>query len=84
MIDATWLPGVRGLFEYLKAAITNMLIHARLEEAEEIMSKDTSDNKPRAVTRRIGYPIAGLALLLVAGPLFVIGAYSIITSLMSL
>jgi len=84
MIDASWLPGVRGLFDYAKAAITNMLTRTRRNESDEVICKKPNNNNVRATARRIGFPIAGLALLLIVGPLFVIGAYSIITSLMSL
>jgi len=45
------------------------------------MKSDTLKHDSHSITRKIGYTIAGLALALTAGPLFVIGVYTIITSL---
>jgi hypothetical protein len=48
------------------------------------MNTGTIDHKPHTVARRIGYVVTGLVLALIIGPLFVIGAYTVLTSLMSL
>jgi hypothetical protein len=84
MIDASWLPGFRALFDYVKAAITNVLTRPQPDETDAVICTKPNGNKARATVRRIGYPIAGLALLLIIGPLFIIGSYSIVTSLMTL
>jgi hypothetical protein len=48
------------------------------------MIASTIEHKPHTVGRRIGYAVTGLILALIIGPLFVIGAYTVLTSLMSL
>jgi len=41
-------------------------------------------HKPRTVARRIGFVVTGFILALILGSLFVVGAYTVLTSLMSL
>ena len=70
MIDSDWLLWSRALINYMSAASTRFLTRTR---------RDAVTN--HATIRKLGYTIAGLLLALLVGPLFVIGAYTIITSL---
>jgi len=70
MIDSDWLLWCRALIDYTSAASTRFLTRTR---------RDAVTN--HATIRKLGYAIAGLLLALLVGPLFVIGIYTIITSL---
>jgi len=88
MIDAICLLWNRALLDYTKTAATWLRTRNRrdplTEIADQTMNTGTIDHKPHTVARRIGYLITGLILALIIGPLFVIGAYTVLTSLMSL
>jgi hypothetical protein len=70
MIDSDWLLWCRALIEYTNAASTQLLTRKRGEAVTN-----------HATVRKLGHTIAGLVLALLVGPLFVIGIYTIITSL---
>ena len=70
MIDSNWLLWCRALIDYSSAASTRLLIRKRRDAVSS-----------HATVRMLGYTIAGLVLALIVGPLFVIGIYTIITSL---
>jgi hypothetical protein len=84
MIDAIWLLGSRALLDFAKAATTSLLTRMHRDEPEQTMKTSTIENKPRTTARKIGYTITGLVFALIVCPLLVIGAYTILTSLMSL
>ena len=48
------------------------------------MRTDTNKHNPHSIARKISFTITGLVIALIVGPLFVIGAYTILTSVMSL
>ena len=81
MIDAIWLLGSRALFDYAKTATTWWLTRMRRYETEETMNTATIENKPRTTSRKKGYTITALVFALIVCPFFVIGAYTILTSL---
>ncbi len=84
MIDAIWLLGSRAMLDYAKAATLWLLTLMRRQETEQIMQTATIENKPPTTAHKIGYIITGLVFALIVCPLFVIGAYTILTSLMNL
>jgi hypothetical protein len=85
MIDAIWLLGSRTTLDYTKAATTWLLTRKHHDDdMEETMKTATTDTKPTTTARKIGHAIAGFVFALFIGPLFVIGAYTILASLMSL
>ena len=88
MIDAICLLWNRPLLDYTKTAAIWLRTRNRRDPITEIvdqtMNTASIEHKPHNVSRRIGYLITGLILALVIGPLFVIGAYTVFTSLMSL
>ena len=84
MIDAIWLLGSRALLAYVKAATTWLLTRMRRDETERTVKTAAIENKPRTTARKIGYTITGLVFAVTVCPLFVIGAYTILTSLMNL
>ena len=88
MIDAVWLLWNRALLDYTKTAATWLRTRNRHDAITDIadpaMNTSTVERKPHTVARRIGFVVIGLILVLVIGPLFVIGAYTVLTSLMSL
>ena len=84
MIDAIWFLGSHAMLDYAKAATTWLLTRMRREETEQTMKTTTIENKPLTTVRKIGYTITGLVFALIVCPLFVIGAYTILTSLMNL
>jgi hypothetical protein len=88
MIDAVWLLWNRALLDYTKTAATWLRTRNRhdviADVAVQTMNTGTIEHKPHTVARRIGYVVTGLVLALIIGPLFVIGAYTVLTSLMSL
>lgn len=84
MIDAIWYLGSRAMLDYAKAAITWLLTRIRREETEQTMNTVTIENKSLTTVRKVGYVITGLFFALVIFPLFIIGAYTILISLMNL
>jgi hypothetical protein len=88
MIDAVLLLWNRALLDYTKTAATWLRTRNRREPitdiAEQTMNTSTMEHRSHTVTQRIGYLITGLVLTLILGPLFIIGAYTVLTSLMSL
>jgi len=77
MIDTNWLLWCRVFFDYTNAASTQLLTRTRRDAVTDMV-----DGTPETSTiGRVGYTIAGLVLALTVGPLFVIGVYTIITSL---
>jgi hypothetical protein len=84
MIDAVWLLGSRAMLDYTKTATTWLLTRKRLEEKEQTIKTATTKNEPTTTARKISHAIAGIVFALFICPLFVIGAYTILTSLMSL
>jgi hypothetical protein len=83
MIDAIWLLGSRALLDFAKAATTSLLTRIHRDELEQTMKTSTIENNLPTAARKIGYAITGLVFALVVCPLFVIGTYTILTSLMS-
>ena len=88
MIDAVWLLWNRAVLDYTKTATTWLRTRNRCDPitdiADQTVIATTIEHKPHTVARRIGYIVTGLVLALIIGPLFVIGAYTVLTSLMSL
>jgi hypothetical protein len=84
MIDAIWLLGSRAMLDYAKAATLWLLTLMGREETEQTMRTATIENKPPTTVHKIGYAITGLVFALIVGPPFVIGAYTILSSLMNL
>jgi len=84
MIDAICLLDSRALLDYAKAATSWLLTRTRRDETDQTMKAATIENIPPTTVRKIGYAITGLVFALIVCPLFVIGAYTILTSLMSL
>lgn len=85
MIDSVWLLWCRALIDYTNAASTQLLTRKRRDavtnRVDETAETSTIGRVQHATIRELGYTIAGLVLALIAGPLFVIGVYTIITSL---
>ncbi len=85
MIDSNWLLWCRVFFDYTNAASTQLLTRthrdAVTDMVDEITETSTIRRAQHATVRKLGYTIAGLVLALTAGPLFIIGVYTIITSL---
>jgi hypothetical protein len=81
MIDAIWLLGSRAMLDYTRTATTWLLTRKRREGTEETMRTATNENKLPTTVHRIGYAITGLVFALIIWPLFVIGTYTILTSL---
>ena len=85
MIDAIWLLWSRAMLDYVKTATTWLLTRKHQDyDMEETMKTATPQIKPTTTARKIGYAIGGFVFALFVGPLFVVGAYTILTSLMSL
>ena len=85
MIDAVWLLGSRAMLDYTKAATTWLLTRKHHDhDMEETMKTAATETKPITTARKIGYAVAGFVFVLFIGPLFVIGAYTILTSLIGL
>ncbi len=74
MIDAFWMQESRAMLAYTKTATTWLLTRNRRE--------GTQESKLRTTAHMIYYTITGLIFALVVWPLFAIGAYTIIASLM--
>jgi hypothetical protein len=87
MIDAAWMLWSRALLDYAKAATTWLLTRTRRDVitnmTDQTMKTNTIEHQPQRIARKIGYAVTGLVFALVVGPLFVIGAYTILTSFMS-
>ncbi len=87
MIDVAWFLGGRALLDYTKATIIMLRTRLRRHELADItgQAENTITVGPvvRSMASRIAYAIMGLVIALVFGPVFVIGAYTILTSLMS-
>lgn len=85
MIDVAWLLWSRALLDYANAATTWSLIRMRrnamTDVTDKTMKTTTIERGPRTTTRRIGYVVTGLVFALIVFPLFVIGVYTILTSL---
>ena len=77
MIDTNWLLWCRVFFDYTNAASTQLLTRTHRDAVTDMVDESTETS----THRRVGYTIAGLVLALTVGPLFVIGVYTIITSL---
>lgn len=84
MIDSIWLLDGRAMLDYAKAAMTWLLTRIRHKETQETMNTATIERNPLTTARKVGYIFTGLVLGLVVAPLFIIGAYTIVTSLMNL
>ncbi len=85
MIDTDWLLWCRALIDYTSAASTRFLTRTRRDAVTNMVDEPTEISTigrvQHATVRKLGYTIAGLVLALLVGPLFVIGIYTIITSL---
>ena len=85
MIDSNWFLWYRALIDYANAASTQLLTRTRRDAVTNTVDEPTETSTIRRVLHttihKLGYTIAGLALALIAGPPFVIGMYTIITSL---
>lgn len=85
MIDSNWLLWCRALIDYTNAASTRLLTRTRRDAVTDMVDETTETSPVRrvqhATIRKLGYTIAGLVLALLVGPLFIIGVYTIITSL---
>jgi hypothetical protein len=85
MIDSDWLLWCRALIDYMSAASTQLLTRTRRDavtnRVDELTETSTIGRVQHTTIRKLGYTIAGLVLALIVGPLFVIGIYTIITSL---
>jgi len=79
VIDPNWLLWSRALLDYTKAATA--WLQTRVRRAE---MADKSELQPSTIARKIGYSITGLVVALTAGPVFVLGVYTIVTTLVSL
>jgi hypothetical protein len=88
MIDAVWLLSNRALLDYTKTAATWLRTRSRHEGTTDLtdqtMNIDTVEHEPNSVARRIAYIVAGTVVAVLVGPLFAFGAYTVLTSLMSL
>lgn len=80
MIDVTWFWGGRALLDYTKATI--IMMRTRLRH-HELADKTEVEPVVRSMASRIAYAIMSLVIALVFGPVFVIGAYTLLTSSMS-
>lgn len=85
MIDTNWLLWCRAFLDYTNAASTQLLTRTHRDAVTDMVDETTETSTIRrvqhATIRKLGYTIAGLVLALTVGPLFVIGVYTIITSL---
>jgi hypothetical protein len=79
VIDPNWLLWSRTLLDYTKAATA--WLQTRVRRAG---MTDKSRQRPHAIARKIGYSITGLVFALTVGPVFILGVYTIVTTLVSL
>ncbi|MGI9234340.1 MAG: hypothetical protein ACR2RD_11965 [Woeseiaceae bacterium] len=84
MIDAIWLLNGRALLDYVKAATSWLLTRTGRDEKEHTMKTATIENNLPTIARKIGYAITSLVFVFIVCPLFVFGAYTILTSLINL
>ena len=88
MIDAIWLLFNRAPFDYAKAASTLLLTGNRRDVATDMTDNSATiiavEREPRTLARKFGYAITGLAFAVTVGPVFVFGAYTILTSIIGL
>ena len=72
------------MLDYTKAATTWLLTRKHHDDGmEETVKTATTETKPTTTAHKIGYAIVGFVFALFIGPL-VIGAYTILITLMSL
>ena len=87
-MDAICLLLERAPLDYAKAAGTWLLTGRHREAVTDVQDNATTaiaiEPEPRPVARKFGYAITGLFFVLLVGPVFVFGAYTILTSIMSL
>lgn len=79
VIDPNWLLWSRALLDYAKAATA--WLQTRVRRAD---MADKSGHERGTIARKIGYSITGLVFALTVGPVFVLGVYTIVTTLVSL
>jgi hypothetical protein len=79
VIDTTWLLWSRALLDYTKVVTAWLLIRVR-----RAVMINKSGHGPYTIARKIGYSITGLVFAVAVGPVFVIGVYTILTTLWSL
>ena len=88
MIDAIWLLFNRAPFDYAKAASTLLLTPRRSDVATDMTDDSATmtaiEREPKTFARTFGSVITGLAFAVIVGPVFVFGAYTILTSIMGL
>jgi len=88
VIDAMWVLLNRAPFDYAKAAST-WLLTGRHRNVVPDMTDDSAtttaiEREPKTIARKFGYAITGIAFVVIVGPVFVFGAYTILTSIMDL
>lgn len=87
MIDIDWLLWCRALTDYAKAASTRVLTRSRRDPVSDMAGETVGTSAlgrvQRTTIRKVGYTITGLVIALIFVPLFIIGAYTIVTSLLS-
>jgi hypothetical protein len=88
MIEAICLLFDRAPLDYAKAAGTWLLTGRHREEMTNVQDKAATatviEPQTPPVARKFRYAITGLFFVLLVGPVFVFGAYTILTSLISL
>ena len=88
MIDAICLLLNRAPFDYAKAAGTWLLTGrqrmAVTDGQHDVATTTTFEGKSHTNARKFGYTLTGLLIALIAGPVFVFGVYTILTSMLSL
>jgi hypothetical protein len=84
MIDAIWMLWSRALLDYANAATTWSLIRMRrtamIDVTDQTMKTTAIERGPRTIARKIVYVVAALVFTAAVG-VFVIGVYTILTSL---
>ena len=88
MIDAIWLLLHRAPLDYARAASTWLLTgrhrDASADMTDDIVTMTAVEHEPKTTARKFAYAITGLVIVLIIGPIFVYGAYTILTSIMGL
>jgi len=88
MIDAICLLLNRAPLDYARAAGMWVMNGRNREAATDIQVDAASSSavkcEPRSNARKFRYTIMGLLLALIVGPLFIFGAYTILTCIVSL
>ena len=54
------------------------------DKADDSATMTAIEREPKTFARRFGYAITGLTFAVVVGPVFVFGAYTILTSIIGL